>query len=305
MGNTTSGELPENVIPPEMLISKMIGHTADDDYYARSTLVLQEFQISDPTNGRFNAEDAIDLEEAYKMVTEPGMEHGYVRKKDGTWYIACHTDLGSEINGEMIDWWFRNCDSTEKYRWWHPKNHISGIWEPQFYSVMPNERKPGHCVDHTHILEQRINGVQRSILVEYTRPSKYFDVSKFEENGITACLVGRIYIKDPSLGMITAGHLVHMVREQDGLSELRSRYWLGDFTYPETVENFVFARVVNFIAHSTVFRYMKLPASSIRNFWIHCAEEAACLKEFLPHYYTAMHSKANREVQRLDLNTLH
>lgn len=38
------------------------------------------------------------------------MEHGYVRCADGGWYVACLTDLGEDVNGEMIDWWFRNCD---------------------------------------------------------------------------------------------------------------------------------------------------------------------------------------------------
>jgi hypothetical protein len=49
---------------------------------------------------------------------EPGymeLENGYVRCEDGGWYIACLTDLGEYVNGEMFDWWFRNCDDDGKY----------------------------------------------------------------------------------------------------------------------------------------------------------------------------------------------
>ncbi len=277
-----------DVVPPELLVSKLIGHTNDDDYYARSTLLLNEFKVNDPTNGEFSDEFSFNIEDAYKMLDEPSLEHGYVRRKDGSWYIACYTELGRDINGEMIDWWFRNCDNNEKYRWWHPKNHVAGTWEPQFYAVMPHERKAGHCIDHTHIVEEIIDGKARSMQIEYTRPSKYFDVSRFEEYGVTACLVGRIYIKDSSLGMVAAGHVLHMVREHDGVSEMRSRYWLGDIAYPETVENFVFARLVNYVSSFPLYRLIKMPTAYARGIWIHCAEEMACLREFLPHYYATV-----------------
>ena len=51
-------------------------------------------------------------------MVEPGymdLEHGYVRCDDGGWYIACLTDLGESVNGEMFDWWFRNCDSDGNF----------------------------------------------------------------------------------------------------------------------------------------------------------------------------------------------
>ncbi len=51
-----------DVVPPELLVSKLIGHTNDDDYYARSTLLLNDFKVNDPTNGEFSDEFSFDIE---------------------------------------------------------------------------------------------------------------------------------------------------------------------------------------------------------------------------------------------------
>lgn len=79
---------------------------------------------------------------------------------------------------------------------------------------MPYERKKGHCVGHTHIVEESIGGEVQHLQIEFQRVSKYFDVASFEENNITACLVGRVYAEDPVVGTLAVGHLIHMVREQ-------------------------------------------------------------------------------------------
>eukprot|EP00598_Pedospumella_elongata_P001115 CAMPEP_0184981552 /NCGR_PEP_ID=MMETSP1098-20130426/11214_1 /TAXON_ID=89044 /ORGANISM="Spumella elongata, Strain CCAP 955/1" /LENGTH=299 /DNA_ID=CAMNT_0027505117 /DNA_START=79 /DNA_END=978 /DNA_ORIENTATION=- len=291
---------PAGAVRPELLVSELVGEVRDSDYYARSTHLLDNFVMDDPTQGKFDPADALTLDEAYKLVS-PGylnLEHGYVRMRDGTWYVACLTDLGHEVNGEMFDWWFRNCDSGEKFRWWHPVDHVSGTYEPQFYAVMPQERQKGHYVDHIHIIEEKLDGVKHFFQIEYERPSKLFDVSTFAENDITACVVGRIFDRDPTLGLIAVGHVMHMVREVNGRSELRSRFWIGNVQYPETVENIVFARIVNSIVSTWLFRITKIPSSTARALWVHCSQEMHCLREFLPHYYQA--ARRDQEIRSED-----
>jgi hypothetical protein len=41
------------------------------------------------------------------------------------------------VSPEMIDWWWDHIDNTERYRLWHPEDHVSFIWE-----VPPSKR--GH-----------------------------------------------------------------------------------------------------------------------------------------------------------------
>lgn len=285
MGQASS--TPVVAVRPELLVSELIGEVKEEDYYARSTHLLDNFVMDDPTQGKFDPADALPIDEAYKLVNQGylNLEHGYVRMADGSWYVACLTDLGHEVNGEMFDWWFRNCDNTERYRWWHPADHISGNFEPQFYSVMPQERTRGHYIDHIHIVEEKINGVSHSLQIEFERPSKLFDVSTFAENGITACIVGRVFDRDPTLGLVAVGHLMHMVREVNGRSELRSRFWIGNLAFPETVENIIFARLINSIITTRLFKMVKVPSSTARGLWVHCSQEMHCLREFLPHFY--------------------
>ena len=225
------------------------------------------------------------------------MEHGYVRRVDGSWYIACHTDLGDACNGEMFDWWFRNCDNTERYRWWHPRDHIEGEWNPQFYSVQPPDRVFGHYVGHTHRVTERIGGVKQTIRIEFERPSKYFDVNLFPSARVTACICGRISIED-SLGLIAIGNMIHMVREtSQGTSELRSRFWLGDIDKAIDDDILLSFGLVNCIGNTCLFRRLRITATMARGLWVHCAEEMACLKGFLPQFYRAR--KQEEKIEKL------
>eukprot|EP00428_Durinskia_dybowskii_P071416 CAMPEP_0170410744 /NCGR_PEP_ID=MMETSP0117_2-20130122/30053_1 /TAXON_ID=400756 /ORGANISM="Durinskia baltica, Strain CSIRO CS-38" /LENGTH=308 /DNA_ID=CAMNT_0010668297 /DNA_START=25 /DNA_END=948 /DNA_ORIENTATION=- len=303
-GSPTSSRVSTGtVVRPELLVSELVGDVKEDDYYARSTLLLDNFVMDDPTQGRFDPSDALSIDEAFKLINQGylNLEHGYVRAADGSWYIACLTDLGHEVNGEMMDWWFRHCDDSERFRWWHPRDHISGSYEPQFYAVMPQERKKGHYIDHIHILEEKIAGVTWTLQIEYERPSKLFDISVFPENNITACIVGRVFSRDPSLGLIAVGHVMHLVREVNGRSELRSRFWVGNIVYPETVENIMFARTVNAIVSTSLFKMWKVPSTTARGIWQHCSEEMHCLREFLPHFYRTMKEKHLQSAQEFHL----
>ncbi|MFX0018657.1 MAG: DAPG hydrolase family protein [Promethearchaeota archaeon] len=41
--------------------------------------------------------------------------------------VVDHILLG--VTPEMIDWWWDNIDTTERYKFWHPKDHQSFQWE--------------------------------------------------------------------------------------------------------------------------------------------------------------------------------
>lgn len=34
------------------------------------------------------------------------------------------------VTPEMVDWWWDNIDTTDRYRMWHPESHQSFVWEP-------------------------------------------------------------------------------------------------------------------------------------------------------------------------------
>jgi hypothetical protein len=189
MGCSSSlDESIKNSIHENMLASVISGTTAEDDYLARSHKTLNDLEIAEdgPHTGHLESRDFMDINNAYLML-EPGpqpLEHGIIRQNDGTWFIAALTDLGKECTGEMFDWWIRNCTDTERFKWWHPKDHKAGDWDPQFFAVQPEDRKPGHYIHHSHRIKQDIGGKLRTLQIDYERPSKYFDVSKFDQAGM-------------------------------------------------------------------------------------------------------------------------
>lgn len=293
-------------VQPELLRTELNGGAVDEsDYFARSSLYLKSMHLDLSNLDRFRHEDSIPFSDIGYLVEtrDMAMENGWVRRNDGTLYVACTTDLGHEVNGDMFDWWFCNCDNNEKYRWWHPRDHVSGTWDPPYYGAMAFERPKGHYVDHVHIVDERIGGKLQSLQIEFQRPSKYFDVSKFPEQNITAMLVGRVHVKDSLLGLVAAGHCVHMVRqEDDGRSTLKSRFWMGDISYPETPENYFVASSINFVANSYLFRWTKIPFATGAGLYRHCAEEMACLREFLPHYFKSAREEQRQFMEKFNFN---
>lgn len=192
MGCSSSlDDASRNSIHENMLASVLSGNIATDDYLARSHKVLLDLVNAEegpPETGHLDSKDFMDINNAYLML-EPGpqpLEHGVIRQNDGTWFIAVQTDLGTECTGKMFDWWISNCTDTERYRWWHPKDNKNGDWDPQFFAVQPEDRKPGHYVHHSHKIKQVIGGKLQTLQIDYERPSKYFDVSKFDQAGTIA-----------------------------------------------------------------------------------------------------------------------
>eukprot|EP01038_Epipyxis_sp_PR26KG_P006220 gene6220-8572_t len=300
-------------IRPELLLSELYGEIREHDYFAKSLNWLDQALIdgrsgripsntnkenfvneSISTTSKFvlkasKTEYAVPIDDIHQMA-EPGymiLENGYCRAADGTWYIACLIDLGPDITGEMFDWWFCQCDNTEKYKWSHPYQHFSNTWNPQYYSSMPYERQAGHYVDHIQIIEHTLeNDEIVKLQLEFTRPSKYFDTSRFTESNISSVIVARIFLNDPMVGLIAIGHLVYMVRERnDGGQELRCRFWLGDFSLPETSENILVSRMINYVTSLPIYKKIKVPEKIAKTIFIHCVEEMNCLKTFLPHFY--------------------
>jgi hypothetical protein len=65
-------------------------------------------------------EEEIDLVEIMKEVVEES-------KSETVDLVVEHKISG--VTPEMIDWWWDHIDNTERYKLWHPKDHVSFKWE--------------------------------------------------------------------------------------------------------------------------------------------------------------------------------
>ncbi len=52
---------------------------------------------------------------------------GYTKLSDGRWKITANHTLQA-ATPEMLDWWWDHIDTTERYRLWHPTDHVSFEW---------------------------------------------------------------------------------------------------------------------------------------------------------------------------------
>lgn len=73
--------------------------------------------------------------------------------------VVDHELLG--VTPEMIDWWWDNIDSSDRYKLWHPKDHKSFEWE-----VSP---KKGHVGAIQRIIE--IIGLSTMLRIRWEDPS--------------------------------------------------------------------------------------------------------------------------------------
>lgn len=298
MGCNSSNAVPRiadtNAVKFEYLASELIGEIVEDDYLALAMAALESFQPEQPIPSDCNPRNVINFSQAYLLQSQENfpLENGYVRASDGSWYIACKVDLG-EITGEMFDWWFRACENTERFRWWHPKNHKSAEWDLQLFATPLCDRSAGSYVNHINTTHIIVDGQDKLITLDFDRPSKYFDVKKFSSDNITACVCSRIHLSDSLVGWIGIGHLVYIVRKLPGGGNvLQCRYWLGDVNKVDD-NSLCHPGFVNAFGNSKVFRLTRISQKLARAFWLHCHEQMACLKAFLPNFYMKSHLAGN------------
>lgn len=74
------------------------------------------------------------------------LESGVERLTNGVLHVAVRT-LMQGCTGRMIEWWFAWGIDSEKYRWWHPGDHVYSAWE---------NRTPGTVVGATHVAKERL-----------------------------------------------------------------------------------------------------------------------------------------------------
>ena len=194
-------------------------------------------------------------------------ESGYKRLSDGQLHVANWTTMFG-CTGKMVEWWFDFLETTEQYKWWHPKDHVWCEWIEGADS--------SNYVGGTHRVHEYIGGELQKLRIHFRDPSEYLDVSRFSEAGVTAAVCARV---GPLDSTIWAGHLIHLCRDTDYGCEMRSRFWLGDFDPPE-------------LAPDAESRRSLFPDSAGEGLVKHCHEEMSYLAQFLPGLYAENESAA-------------
>jgi len=210
------------------------------------------------------------------------LETGFSVEADGSIYAAILTAMPG-VTPEMWDWWFGWHGSQDsRYKLWHPKSHVSAVWE--------DGKTDDAYIGRNSIIEEYIGDEFTDGLIQFKSPTEFgfsFDAVKDPSKAVYVC--ARLgHSKLP----IDFGYLVHQVRAVEGGSEMRSRFWMGG-KYTIVRKEGIFAE----LGTSFLQKQKLLPAGFGREIVTHCSEEMTHLAAFLPKLY----SEINQTIEKLNV----
>ena len=136
----------------------------------------------------------------------------------------------------------------------------------------------------THLVTEYIGDRCEDITITFHDPATTFsDPTRFAESGTTAMVCARVGLQRVP---VTIGHLIHQIRETEGGSEMRSRFWLGK---PQ-LDRLDPGNPLNRILGSNILSTLLLDDNLGRDMLVHCGMEMHHLAGFLPDLYADYHA---------------
>jgi hypothetical protein len=209
------------------------------------------------------------------------LENGRTKLHSGEIFVAVLTEMPG-VTGAMFEWWMGwHTMEHQRYKLWHPRAHLlNGTAEMQGDDPQLSDREKYMT---THFVSEYVGNVKQDITITFTDPAESFSrTSDFEKNGITAVVCGRVALQRAP---ITIGRLIHQIREVEGGSEMRSRFWLGK---PELNGTPRRSWINRLLGSEFVINRLVDPDLG-RDMVVHCGMEMNHLASFLPALYADYH----------------
>ena len=193
------------------------------------------------------------------------------RLKDGTYLVAVRTPMPG-VTADMVRWWFSDfLQTTEQYKWWHPRDHIWMDWE---------NKKPGEIYGASHLVHEYIGADLNKLRIQFVQPEAFFGRDPNDAETFVLCArVGELEIP------IYFARMCHIVRNTPDGAEMRSRFWLGHVSARS--RNDKVASPVNLIGNGWLTRHLIVSQTLATDLLRHAREEMAILATLLPPLYQA------------------
>jgi len=218
------------------------------------------------------------------LLVAPGylpLENGTTKLASGEIFVAVLTKMPG-VTGAMFEWWMGwHYMEHQRYKLWHPRAHMAnGTKEMKGDDRELSDREKYLT---THYVTEYIGDTKRDFTISFSDPGEYFsNPHAFAENGITATICGKIALQRAP---ITIGRLIHQIREVEGGSEMRSRFWLAKPEFKGLGRGSLLGRLV-----SADFVVKRLVDPNLgRDMVVHCGMEMNHLASFLPALYSDYH----------------
>ena len=253
-------------------------------YWNPAMAPLQEHVARALTHGPEAAALGFGLDQA-DLLTRPDylmLENGWTKLATGETFVAVLTQMPG-VTGKMFEWWMGwHYQENQRYKLWHPRAHVAnGTEEMRGDDPRLSDREKYMT---THYVTEYVGDQLHEITITFVEPERYFSSpAQFAENRITATVCG---IVKPLRAIMTIGRLIHQIREVEGGSEMRSRFWLGKPEIPRIPPDSLIGRALgsDFVAN----RVSKQDLG--RDLLVHCGMEMNHLASFLPALYADYHS---------------
>ncbi|MBW2726419.1 MAG: hypothetical protein JRE71_18725 [Deltaproteobacteria bacterium] len=219
------------------------------------------------------------------LLVEPGylpLENGTTKLTCGEIFVAVLTKMPG-VTGAMFEWWMGwHYMEHQRYKLWHPRAHVAnGTKEMKGDDPALSDREKYLT---THYVTEYVGNTKQDITISFSDPAEYFsNTSAFAENGITATVCGTVGLQQAP---ITIGRLIHQIREVEGGSEMRSRFWLAKPEIKGVGRESLLGRLV-----SSDFVVKRIVDPDLgRDMVVHCGMEMNHLASFLPALYSDYHA---------------
>lgn len=219
------------------------------------------------------------------LLVEPGylpLENGTTKLASGEIFVAVLTRMPG-VTGAMFEWWMGwHTMEHPRYKLWHPRAHLAnGTKEMRGDDPELSDREKYRT---THYVTEYVGSTRQDITISFSDPGEYFsNTAAFAGQGITATVCATVALQRAP---ITIGRLIHQIREVEGGSEMRSRFWLAKPEVRGIGRESLLGRLVgsDFVVKRLVDQDLG------RDMVVHCGMEMNHLASFLPALYADYHS---------------
>ena len=213
----------------------------------------------------------IDSTNCRVLIEEEAIDDGVYKNKEQSYFVKCTNNM-MNVTPEMIKWWFAwHLPSSERYKLWHPRDHISARLEEEGIKLQSKDQYIG--VDS--FVEEYIGNKLQKLQISFKEPT-VFGLEN-HPNSVVICA----YVTDVNSGVRIA-KLLHYVLPTEKGSVMKSFFWIGsDLYHSNTFKSFL----VKNLSKIKLIKGFLLNDDSAIDLLIHCYEEMNHLRKFLPDLY--------------------
>ena len=219
--------------------------------------------------------DFLDFRNAKEVSQGSIYQDGIYRNNSNQVLVKCSTVMKG-VTPKMVDWWFAwHMSKSERYKLWHPRDHISAELKEDRSSFKSDKEK---YIGVDSYVKEYIGKELNELCISFSEPASFgfIDLNVNEETAICA------HVRDLKRGLSVASINHDVVQKEEGFSLMHSTFWLGmntKFIKP------LLDLVLKPIANLKLLRKFLISDQLAKNLMLHCYEEMHHLSGFLPSLY--------------------